>query len=280
VTKLTPALFLAAAALAAEPKVIPIWPGPPPGSENWTQAESEAVSPKDNIRRVSNVTRPTLTVYLPNAAAATGTGMVVCPGGGFRILAIDHEGHEVARWLNTLGVAAFVLKYRVMLTGDAEEKAQAAERRKLAQGFSIADARQAVKVVRAHAAAWGLAANRVGLMGFSAGGYATAGVALQHDAEGRPDFVAPIYPAAPDNITVPADAPPLFMVFAGDDRLLASGIRIYNAWREAHVPAELHVYSKGGHGFGMKKMDLPVETWTDRMRDWLAVQGLLQRAGQ
>lgn len=279
-TRLAFALSLAAAALAAEPTVIPIWPGPPPGTESWTQTESEEVSPKDSIRRVSNVTRPTLTVYLPDAASATGTAMVICPGGGFRILAIDHEGHEVARWLNTLGVAAFVLKYRVMPTGDADEKAQATERRKLAQGLSIADARQAVKVVRAHAATWGLAPNRIGLMGFSAGGYAAAGVALQHDAESRPDFVAPIYPAAPDTIVVPADAPPLFMAVASDDKLLASGIRIYNAWREANIPAELHVYSKGGHGFGMKKMNLPVETWTDRMRDWLAVQGLLKRASQ
>lgn len=278
-TRFTSSLIFAAAALAAEPKVIPIWPGPPPGTESWTQVESEEVSPKDSIRRVSNVTRPTLTVYLPDAASATGTGIVICPGGGFRILAVDHEGHDVARWLNGLGVAAFVLKYRVMRTGDAEEKAQAAERRKQAQQLAIADARQAVRVVRERAAAWKLAPDRIGLMGFSAGGYATAGVALEHDAASRPNFVAPIYPAAPDAIVVPPDAPPLFMVFAGDDRLLASGIRIYNAWREANIPAELHVYSKGGHGFGMRKMNLPVDTWTDRMRDWLAVQGLLKRAG-
>ena len=186
------AVLLAAAAFAAEPKVIPLWPGAAPGSEDWTQKESEAVGPQDDLRRVSNITLPTLTVYLPSPASANGTAVIVCPGGGFRILAIDHEGHEVARWLNSLGIAAFVLKYRVMRTGDPDEKNPAvmAERRKSLVPLAVTDGQQAVRLVRSRAAEWGIAPNRIGIMGFSAGGYVTAAVALGQNADSRPDFAS------------------------------------------------------------------------------------------
>jgi acetyl esterase/lipase len=274
--RLVVATLFCAAAFAGEPKVIPIWPGAAPGSENWTQQESEDMGPKDT-RRLRNVTRPTLTVYLPDPASANGTGIVVLPGGGFRILAIDHEGNEVARWLNSLGVAAFVLKYRVMRTGDPDEKKEAAERRKQAVAFGVADGQQAMRVAVSHAAEWGVKRDRLGIMGFSAGGYITAAVALKHDADNRPAFAAPIYPVAPDDLTVPADAPPLFIAQANDDRLVENAIRLYTAWKAAKIPVELHIYSRGGHGFGMKKQGLPSDTWTDRLRDWLAVQGLLKK---
>jgi acetyl esterase/lipase len=299
VTKLLAFFLLGTAAFAGEPKTIPIWPGAAPGSENWTQKEFEVIGPNDTMRRVHNVTRPTLLVYLPDAAKANGTGIVVCPGGGFRILAIDHEGIDVARWLNSLGVAAFVLKYRLMETtetGGADRAKAAAptkadrpltaasaqetmRRSKDVQPMVIADGQQAMRVVRAHAAEWGVARDRIGIMGFSAGGYVTTGVALHHDAESRPNFAAPIYPAAPEDLTVPADAPPLFIVQADDDPGLPTvnnSVRIYTAWKNAKISAEMHIYAQGKHGFGMKKQNIPTDTWTDRFRDWLDAQGFLK----
>lgn len=276
-------VLLAAAAFAAEPKVIPLYPGAAPGSESWNYEETETIGPQDSMRRIGNVTRPVLLAFLPEAASANGTAIVVCPGGGFRILAIDHEGLEVARWLNSLGVAAFVLKYRVGRTGDdgAKDPATMAERRKTVTPLAVADGQQAIRLVRSRASGWGIAKDRIGIMGFSAGGYVTATVALQHDADSRPNFAAPIYPAVPEEVTVPADAPPLFLALADDDKTLAPvnhSVRLYIAWKKAQIPAELHVYSCGGHGFGMHKTGLPSETWTDRLRDWLAVQGLLKPA--
>jgi acetyl esterase/lipase len=276
-------VLLAATAFAAEPKVIPLWPGAAPGSEAWNYEETETIGPNDTMRRIGNVTRPTLRAFLPDASIATGTAIVVCPGGAFRILAIDHEGLDVARWLNSIGVAAFVLKYRLIRTGDAGAKdpAKMAERRKVAIPMAVADGQQAIRLVRSRAAEWGLAQDRIGIMGFSAGGYVAAAVALQHDSGSRPDFAAPIYPATPEHVAPPADAPPLFLVHADDDRTLPPlnhTIRLYAAWKKAQIPAELHIYSRGGHGFGMRKTGLPSETWTDRFRDWLGVQGLLKPA--
>ncbi len=271
-------LFAAASAFAGEPKVVPIWPGVAPGSENWTQQEvTEPVRPNDVHQRVRNVTRPTLAVYLPDESLANGTGIVVCPGGGFRRLSIDREGTEVARWLNSLGVAAFVLKYRVMQTGDPAEKAEAVERRTAAMAFGVADTQQALRVARAHAAEWKVKPERLGIMGFSAGGYLSVAVALRHDADSRPAFAAPIYPVAPEDLTVPLDAPPLFVLQANDDRLVEHAIRLYTAWKTANVPVELHIYSRGGHGFAGRIQNLPVDDWAERLGEWLASQGLLKK---
>jgi acetyl esterase/lipase len=280
--KLLPILFLLAVPLfSAEPKVIPLYDGPAPGSESWNWPETSAVGPNDTILRIGNVTRPALTVFLPDPAKATGTGIVICPGGGFRILAFNHEGTEVAEYLNSLGVAAFVLKYRVARTGDEGEKEQGAARRKEAQAMGIADGRRAVALVRAHAAEWGVKPNRIGILGFSAGGWVASGVALEHDAQSRPDFAAPIYGALPPEFKVPSDAMPLFLVHADDDKTVPparTSVKLYTAWKEAGFPAEMHIYSAGGHGFGMRKKNLPVDGWTDRLREWLGVQGLLAPA--
>jgi acetyl esterase/lipase len=279
--KLLALILLTASAFAAEPKTIRLWPGLPPGSENWNYEEKDTVGPQDTTRRISNITRPTLTVYVPDATLGNGTAVVVCPGGGFRYLSIENEGSTVAQWLNSIGVTAFVLKYRVMRTGDPEasDAAKMAERRKTVIPLAIADGQQAIRLVRSRAQEWHLAPDRIGILGFSAGGYVAAGVALQHDAESRPNFVAPIYPGTPDDVTAPADAPPMFLVHADDDKTVAPvdhSIRLYQAWKKVGVPAELHIYSRGGHGFGMHKRGLPVDTWTDRFRDWLGVQGLLK----
>lgn len=275
------AIVATATLFAAEPKVIPLWPGAAPGSESASYEETE-VKGGDSLRRIANVTRPTLTAYLPEGAR-NGTAVVICPGGGFRWLSIEHEGVDVAKYLNALGVSAFVLKYRVMRTGDAGEKdpPTMADRRKTSIPLAVADGQQAIKLVREHAAEWGVAPDRIGIIGFSAGGYVAAAAALQYTAATRPNFSAPIYPATPPDVTAPADAPPLFIVHADDDKTvqpLDHSMRLYAAWKKAQIPVEMHIYSRGGHGFGMRKKGLPVDSWPDRFRDWLNAQGLLKGA--
>jgi acetyl esterase/lipase len=278
-------VLLSGIVYADEPKVIPVWPGIAPGSERWTQQEDEITVPQDPGRRVRNVTRPTMTVFLPPASAGNGTAVVICPGGGFRRLAVDHEGYAVAHWLNSLGVAAFVLKYRVMRTGDAgdEDPAVVATRKREVIPLALADVQQATRLVRKHAVEWGIARDRVGVLGFSAGGYLADAAALQHDDESRPDFVGSIYAVAQDDFTVPRDAPPLFVVNANDDPVVDpvnGAVRLYAAWRKAGIPVELHVYASGGHGFGMYKKGSPADDWCERFRQWLGAQGFLKPAAK
>jgi acetyl esterase/lipase len=275
--------------------VIPIWPGYAPGSENWTQKEVEYRDPSGK-KMIRNVVLPTLTAFLPAREKATGTAMIVCPGGGFRFHSWENEGTAVAQWLSDRGVAAFVLKYRLVNTGPTEAEFQ----KSLSELFSniskaskggnpvgdpesqkviamaAEDGRQAVKVVRKRAGEWGVSPNRIGIMGFSAGGMVTSDVALQYDAESRPNFAAPIYGAPFGEYTTPSDAPPMFILCADDDVLAAKGCtRLYSTWKAAGKSAELHIYSKGGHGFGMAKRGLPVDHWIERLGDWLGAQGLL-----
>lgn len=279
----TAILLLGAAAFAADPKVHPIWPGAAPGSESWNYDETEIKNQQDGTRRVANVTRPTLTVYLPDSAAANGTAVVICPGGGFRWLSIDREGIDLAKWLNGLGVAAAVLKYRVMRTGDEGEKdaATMAARRDTVVPMAVADGQQAIRILRTHAAEWGISADRIGIIGFSAGGRVAAGVTLHHEAASRPNFAALIYGGTPPDVTPPADAAPLFLAQSSDDKSvkpLGNTLRIYEAWMKAGLPVEMHMYAQGGHGFGTRKRGLPADTWTERFRDWLGSQGLLKTA--
>jgi acetyl esterase/lipase len=255
--------------------VISVWPGAAPGSETWNYQE-QTIS---NV--VTNVTHPTLTVYLPDPALATGTAVIVCPGGGFRRLMFDYEGSDLAHWLNSIGVAGIVLKYRLLHTGAPDDGIPAVimERRKKLFPMIVADGQQAIRVVRAHAGEWGIAPDRIGILGFSAGGYVAAAVALQHDNTSRPNFAAPIYAFTDGEVTPPNDSPPLFLVHANDDTTLPPmdhTIRLYSAWNKAKIPVELHIYAHGGHGFGVKKNDLPVDKWTDQFREWLRAQGYLK----
>lgn len=272
----------AIAPLGAQQRVIPIWPGPPPGSESWSYDEGEYTRQNDGVKRITNVTRPALMAYLPEPARATGTAMVICPGGAFRWLAIEKEGTELARWLNEAGVAAFVLKYRLARMGDERENDPAVMKERIAavRPLAAADGLQAIRAVREHAAEWGIKPDRVGIIGFSAGGYVAASAALTHDSQSRPDFAALVYALAPEFWSAPADAPPALLVAADDDKSVPSQdntVRLYLAWQKAGIPAEMHIYPRGGHGFGMKKNGAPSDTWTERLRDWLTERGLLTK---
>ena len=273
---------------ADQPKVIPLWPDGAPGSQDWTQQEQETVlPPPDSFKVVHNVTEPTLTAFLPNPSVASGTAIIVCPGGAFHMLAIDHEGLDVAHWLSARGVAAFVLKYRLVPTAMRDEDFvkqiqslpdpnKLKEVTRQIEPLAIADGQQAMKVVRQHASQWGIAPDRIGMMGFSAGGRVTVGVALEHDAQSRPHLAAAIYGALWEEIIVPADAPPFFIALANDHEIVVEpSVALYRAWRAAGQPVELHIYSQGGHGFGMRKQGLPADHWIDRFGKWLQLQRLL-----
>ena len=275
--------------IADQPEVIPLWPNGAPGSEDWTQQEQETFAPPPiSFRTVRNVTQPTLTAFLPHPTVATGTAVVICPGGAFHSLAIDHEGMDVARWLSTRGVAAFVLKYRLLPTEVRDEDFQRRVEETLLGlnkmrevtrqigPLAIADGQQAMKVVRQRASKWRIDPNRIGIMGFSAGGRVTIGVVLEHDTDSRPNFAASIYGALWEDLAVPAGAPPLFIALANDDELAVDpGVALYCAWRAPGQSVELHIYAQGGHGFGMREQGLPADHWIDRFGAWLQVQGFM-----
>lgn len=266
---MTPFLLLAAALTAADPPPIPIWP-----EDTAASREESFVGPNDTLRRIRNVNRPSITPMLPASEKATGAAVIVLPGGGFRHLAIDKEGYDVARWMNTLGVAGFVVKYRLTPTGkDSPQDRDEAKR------SGVADTREAIRIVRARAKEWNIDAKRIGVIGFSAGGYHAASSARMFTPENRPDFVACIYPAAPEQLDFPAGTPPMFLVHADDDRLAAgaNSVRIYMALKEAKIPAEMHIFARGGHGFGMVKSGAPTDGWTDRLQEWMSGLGLLKR---
>ncbi len=245
---------------------------------------------------VRNIVKPTITAYFPDKGKANGTAIVIAPGGGYHYLAVEAEGSKVAEWLRDRGVAAFVLKYRTakmpasdeefreyrqQANSGAQSKPSSEDMAEIARVRQRAsdDGRQALKLVRQRASEWGIDPNRIGIIGFSAGAMMTMDVVMQHDAESRPDFAAPIYGRAV-NGPVPQDAPPLFIACAADDPLIPSSnsAKLFIQWKDAGKPAELHIYAKGGHGFGMLQRGLPTDHWIDRFGDWLEVEGLLKPA--
>lgn len=280
-------LALISANAVAQDKVIRLYDGPAPGSEDWKHEEKENRTNFWNTRVVFNVANPTLTVFQPDPAKAVGTAVIICPGGAFFALSIDSEGYDVARWLNTKGITCLVLKYRLVkcetddptrevMTKGANLEEVVAPIVKLA----MADGLAAVRYVRQHAADYGVKPDRIGIIGFSAGGTLVTSVAYNYTPETRPDFVAPIYPAYDWAIKgkVPADAPPMFILAATDDQLglAPHSVRLYNDWTGAKKSAELHLLAKGGHGFGMRKQNLPSDRWIERFADWLEGQGWLK----
>ncbi len=271
--------------------VIPLYAGKAPGSEAWTWTEQTNSQNQFNAEIVYNVTQPTLTAYLPPEGMANGTAVIIAPGGAFHILSIQSEGIEVAKYLNSLGVTAFVLKYRlsrIYTDNPIQELMSRMSNFKTLDEvnasvipLAMADGLAAVKYVRDHATAFGVHPQKIGFMGFSAGGTLTLCVAYNATTETRPNFVAPIY--AYENAIigtkVPVEKTPIFIAVAGDDQLgmMPMSINIYQKWYEAKQPAELHIYERGGHGFGMRQQNSPSDTWHERYGDWLKSQGYLNK---
>lgn len=264
-------IFLMAGAVYSQ-QVVNIWPGVAPGSESWTQKEIKVDdTPLGTV--ILNVVTPTLTAYLPERSKATGTGVIVAPGGAFVALAIEHEGYKVARWLQEKGVAAFVLKYRVI--EKRGEGIPAGMNMDEVGKYGIADGIQALKVVRQHASEWGIAQDRIGFIGFSAGAMVTSGTLFNSDASLRPSFAAMIY-GGPFGImpSIPAKLPPLFLAWAQDDAVaLGAVVKFHDALKSAGHKPEIHIYSRGGHGFGMRKQGTSSDHWIDDFYYWLEALG-------
>ncbi|MBL8211001.1 MAG: alpha/beta hydrolase [Bryobacterales bacterium] len=264
------AFFFPLALLAADE--FAIWPDGAPGSEGRSGAESVRTAPNGE-RVVSNIHNPTLTPYLPEKSKATGTAVIVIPGGGHRELWSDHEGHNVARWLAERGVAGFVLKHRL-----SREKGSTYAIEK----ESLADTQQAIRVLRARAADFSLNPANLGVMGFSAGGELAALASLRYAASAddvKPAFQALIYPAIPRDATLAKDMPPAFLVCGENDRQnISQGLpELYLAMKRAGMSAELHVYAGVGHGFGFRATTQgPVAQWPQRFLEWLGTRGLLR----
>jgi len=288
---------VAMAAQAAAPlsgSEIRLWPGKAPGSENWSIAEVVTTSAGGD-RVLSNVSDPTLTVYLPEPAKATGAAVVIAPGGALRVLGFDNEGVKVARWLNAKGIAAFVLKYRTLQQNTpapaAPPRAPPAPRQELVirnananpepdnaalaevLRMAVADAQAAMRLVRSNAAAWRIDPARVGIMGFSAGGGVAVGTALASHSDASPDFAISLYGPALTDVQVPQQAPPLFIAVGSTHFNVTSGcLALFSAWKAAGKPAELHVYDQVSAGFGMTPRGLPVDGWIDRAHEWLVAR--------
>lgn len=258
-------------------QIIPLWPDGAPGSELWEQVEAETVIPDWNMPLIHNVTQPSLTIY--PAQNPNGAAVIIAPGGAFHFLAIEHEGRQVAEWLSQHNITAFILKYRLLKTSSepwkdsseymANRQSRESEMKELMK-MTHADAEQAIRLVRQRSAEWNVDPSKVGMMGFSAGGMVTSYMALNFSADSRPDFAAPIYGALFEDVVAPSDAPPIFLVCAQDDELAAPAtLRMYSAWKTANIPVEMHIYASGNHGFGMRKMGLPCDTWIERFEEWL-----------
>jgi acetyl esterase/lipase len=275
-TRLCTALLIATVASSAHAQTVNIWPSVAPGSEHWTQKETTIKNtPVGTV--IMNVVTPTLTAYLPDRAKATGTGVIIAPGGAFVALAISLEATDAARWLQKRGIAAFVLKYRTVEkrgNGIPEMDMDTAGR------YGISDGIQAIRVVRRHAAEWGVSPNRIGFMGFSAGGMVASGTILQTNRAARPNFAALIYGAPFGKMpSIPAELPPIFMAWAQDDPIaLAPVVRFRDALIAAGNKPEVHVFSAGGHGFGMRRHGTSSDHWIDELYYWMDAQGFTRQA--
>jgi acetyl esterase/lipase len=268
-----------------------LWPGAAPGAPANLPPEADITTAKDRLVanrpfiHLGNISTPTLTYYAPHAlggpAPAIAPAVVVFPGGGYRILAIDLEGTEVCNWLNEAGIACVLLKYRVPDTGPYPKSSAA-----------LQDAQRALGLVRAHATEWKIDPNRIGVLGFSAGAHLAAALSTHYDQRlyeaidsadklsCRPDFAVIVYPGylaladknfAPNpEINPTAKTPPTFILQAEDDPVhVENAVVYYMALKNATVPAELHIYAEGGHGYGLRRTELPVTTWPQSVATWL-----------
>jgi acetyl esterase/lipase len=273
---------LCPAAFANPPQSLPLWPSGAPGSEGRTGPESVRIN-EHGEHIVSNVHAPSITVFLPAPHNATGAAVIVVPGGGHTELWMDHEGYNVAAFLSDHGVAAYVLKYRL---------AHAQGSPYTVEGNSLADVQRAIRLVRSRSAEWHLDPDRIGVMGFSAGGQLAALAATRYDSgaanssdpverqSSRPRFQALLYPAIPQNMKLSPDTPPAFLLCGAlDQPTVSEGLaELYLALRRAGAGAELHIYEGVGHGFGLRPGNTgPVAAWPWRFLEWLDQQGLTKR---
>ena len=273
------AFFAAATALAGDAEIL-IWPGGAPGSEGKNEPE-KVVTSVSGERQISSVHKPSLTPFLPPKEKVTGAAVLIIPGGGHRVLCVDHEGAFVAEWLAARGIAAFVLKHRL---AREEGSTYTIER------DALADTQRALRLIRSRAAEWGIDPARVGAMGFSAGGELVA-LAWMRPSEGaadaadpldklsaRPAFQALIYPGRSGDVVPTKDAPPAFLACGEKDRQdISEGLaEMYLRFKRAGVSAEFHVYAGVGHGFGLRPaMKGPLAGWPDRFAEWLDGRGFL-----
>lgn len=259
-----------------------------PEGLTWANNEKEYYDERLQTEVVTNVSVPTMEVFKPADSLAIGTAVIIAPGGGTFFHSINSEGNDVARWLNKKGITAFVLKYRLVPTdedGVTEILGLMNNNYQLfiakvsqVMPLAISDGLTAVTYIREHADDYGILKNKIGIIGFSAGGSVSLGVAYYFKEESRPDFIAALYPGT---TLIPTqkprdDTPPLFIAAAENDQLglASSSVQIYNDWFNMGLKAELHIYSRGGHGFGMRKQDLPSDKWIDRFYEWLVAEGL------
>ncbi len=261
----------------AQAQTINLWPGVAPGSEKWSYVEKDI--PKGPFGpMIVNVVKPTLTAFLPERGKATGAAVIIAPGGAFVGLAIEQEGRDVARWLQARGVAAFVLKYRLM--EQHPNGMPTMQEMDAASKYAAADGIQAVKVLRQHAAEWGVAPDKVGFIGFSAGATVAASALLNNDAAARPNFAGIMYGGpfgGPQGL--PSQLPPVFLAWAQDDPISANtAAKLYEALQAAGQKPEAHIFTAGGHGFGAKKQGLTSDHWIDEFGFWLDAQGFTKPA--
>jgi acetyl esterase/lipase len=273
------AVFLPVALVAAdEPQTISLWPNGAPGFESRKDIPEQAAS-----YWVKNINNPSLTVFLPPKEKANGAAVVICPGGGFRELVFGAEGVDPAKYFNNLGVAAFVLKYRLFRETNSPFTSESPHE----------DGLRAMRLVRSRAVEWGIDTNRIGMIGYSAGGEvvslttfgATDGLTNTTDtieqASARPDFIVEIYPGGLGIPTVlPPNAPPAFLLVADDDNHTDAVLKLFNLYHTAKIPVEVHVFTKGGHGFnqGQRSKLATIHDWPQRLTDWLGDNNILDPA--
>lgn len=267
--KLLPLILLAIGLQAAEPVELKLWPDGAPGKmQPHSKATDDFIRTKAGKSTITDIHDPTITVYRPEKP--NGTSVIVAPGGGYVFLSAVHEGTQVCEWLNSIGVTGILLKYR---TPTRDETAPHEK--------PVQDAAKAIAIVREHAKEWNLDPNRVGLLGFSAGGNLLAHIACDRPtAFALPDFGIMIYGGGfvdfkepvklKDGFTVPADAPPMFLACAHDDGQNPTAATVlYLEYKKRNIPCELHLFTKGGHGFGMRKAGNPINDWPQRCAEWL-----------
>jgi acetyl esterase/lipase len=264
-----------------EPKEILLWPNGAPGSEGKTEKEKVREFEGDLV--ISNIHQPSITPYLPSKEKATGAAVVIAPGGGHRELWITHEGYNEAKFFRDRGIAAFVLKYRLAKDSNSTYTIDETE---------LGDMKRAIRLVRSRAKEWNINPERIGVMGFSAGGEVAGLSAMRFDegnpnasdpidrVHSRPNFQALVYPGGTARFEVAKNAPPLLLVGGFNDRAdIAEGIaQVYLKYKKAGIPAELHIYSNAGHGFGMRERNKDASAgWPSRFVEWLNDLGFLKK---